>query len=148
MDGNTDRRTSAQLLSYKLTWQAFGSGELKRKTNTFSVDLTRNANFDMHIFSRVSFILQISNPCMNNFFCEKHTVKSDTLLAPSIMSIWASEKRGIYSRGGTYYRHVSFVLFFGVDAYVEGQQLRSCRDGQYPIHPVPGQASPRQVTST
>ena len=68
MDGNTDGRTSAQLLSYKLTWEAFGSGELKRKTNTFSLDPTRNANFDMQIFSRVSLILQISNPCMNNFF--------------------------------------------------------------------------------
>ena len=33
--------------------------------------------------------------------------------------------------------------------HVHGQQLRSCRDGHcYPIHTVPGQASPRQVTST
>ena len=36
--------------------------------NTFSLDPTRNGNFDMQIFSRVSLILQISNPCMNNFF--------------------------------------------------------------------------------
>ena len=42
------------------------------------------------------------------------------------------------------HRHVVVELML----YIHGKQLRSCPDGQLIIHTVPGQASPRQVTST
>ena len=80
----------------------------------------------------VSLILQISKPCMNNFFLWK--VKSDTLLAPSITSICALEKRGIYSGCVTFYRHVSLVLFVWADALRPGStaKVMSGRSVSYP----------------
>ena len=47
-------------------------------------------------------------------------LESDTLLAPSIMSICTLEKRGICSGCVTFYRHVNFVLFVLVDALRQG----------------------------
>ena len=39
-------------------------------------------------------------------------------------------------------------ILFGLMLYVHGKHMRSCREGIYPIHTVPGQAFPKHITST
>ena len=54
---------------------------------------------------------------------EKYTVESDTLLAPSIISICALEKRGMCSGCVNFYRHVNFVLFAWIGALRSGSTV-------------------------